>query len=236
MNKLINILNKIPNNHTTVIHSNLLCLGKKTLKHNKDDILKIIQNHFKKKIFLPCFNLTKKKIVNFDNYETTNKGLTTLAIKKKDFKRTLNPTHSYITNYNKIDLEKFKRNSFGKNSIFDFFLKKNFLWVSLGCGANDGFTILHHFEKKFNVHYRKVINREKIIISNEKRRDLKISYFARKSRIKNNFNNLIETLIKNKIIKQFKVNNYSICYFILDRNFEETIKSLYKENKKIFLI
>ena len=82
MNKLINILNKIPNNHTTVIHSNLLCLGKKTLKHNKDDILKIIQNHFKKKIFLPCFNLTKKKIVNFDNYETTNKGLTTLAIKK----------------------------------------------------------------------------------------------------------------------------------------------------------
>ena len=75
---------------------------------------------------------------------------------------------------------------------------------------------------------------KKIIISNEKRRDLKISYFARKSRIKNNFNNLIETLIKNKIIKQFKVNNYSICYFIFDGNFEETIKSLYKENKKFF--
>ena len=61
MNKLKKILNKIPKNHTTVIHSNLLCLGKKTLSHNKDNILNIIQNYFKKKIFLPSFNLTKKK-------------------------------------------------------------------------------------------------------------------------------------------------------------------------------
>ena len=236
MNKLKKILNKIPKNHTTVIHSNLLCLGKKTLSHNKDNILNILQNYFKKKIFLPSFNLTKKKIVNFDNYETTNKGLTSLAIEKKDFKRILNPTHSYITNYNKIDLEKFKQNSFGKNSIFDFFLKKNFLWVSLGCSANDGFTILHHFEKKFNVCYRKIINREKIIISNKKRNNLKISYFARKSRIKNDFNNLVQILIKNKIIKQFKVNNYLISYFKCDRNLEKKIKLLYKKNKKIFLI
>lgn len=236
MNKLINILNKIPNNHTTVIHSNLLCLGKKTLSHNKDDILKIIQNHFKKKIFLPCFNLTKKKIVNFDNYETTNRGLTTLAIKKTDFKRTLNPTHSYITNYNKIDLEKFKRNSFGKNSIFDFFLKKNFLWVSLGCNPNDGFTILHHFEKKFNVKYRKIIHRKKIIIYNKKKRYFDINYFARKSKVKNNFNNLVKILIKNKIIKQFKLNNYFISYFICNKNFEKKIRDLYKIDDKIFLM
>lgn len=228
------ILNKIPNKRPVVIHSDLLSFGREFIKVKKR-LRSIIYKHFDKGIAIPAFVFNSKKIVDFNKKEHSLGGLTNLFISDNNFKRTLNPIHSYIIN-KKISIDhKYYKNSFGINSIFDYFYKKNFLWVNLGAINNDGFSIFHHAEEICQVNYRKYIFFDKIIKNGKKKKLLKYRYYARKNKINYNFDKAVKLMIKNKIIRQIKVDKKKLILYGLSKpivNF--LIKKILKNNN--FLI
>lgn len=206
------ILSKIPNNYPTVIHSDLLSLGKYLL-NNQDEIKNTFIKHFSKGILIPAFNLNKKKILRFDKFEHSMGALTNMFIKKKNFFRILNPIHSYI--FSKITIKKniFKNKSFGNNSIFDLFYKKNFMWVNFGASNNEGFTLFHHAESICNVPYRYKVFFKRTIISKINKKKILYEYFARKRLISYNFDKAVNDMLKNKILKKINIKeNYFIIY------------------------
>jgi len=70
--------------------------------------------------------------------------------------------------------------SFGMGSFFDLAVKENFLWVMLGCGINEGCTLLHHAEEIVGVPYRNMIYLpRKIQDTDGTIRSIRYRYFAR---------------------------------------------------------
>lgn len=207
---LSKILKKIPNNNHVIIHSNLLILGK--ILKNKKLLKKKFLSRFKKGIIIPSFNLIKKKIINFNAYETSMGGLTNIFIKDKKFFRNNNATHSYIFNKLMINKNQFNHNSFGKNSIYDYFTKKNFLWVNFGAANNNGYTLFHHAEALVKVPYRKNLILTKYIKHQDGIIKNKFQYYARKKKIIYNFDKAVNIMLKKKIIKKVFFRNHSITY------------------------
>jgi hypothetical protein len=68
--KLKYFLKKNLSNKNLVIHSDFLKLNRKLLL-NQRKLKLIFSIHFNKSIFLPAFNLTKKKKLNFDKHESS---------------------------------------------------------------------------------------------------------------------------------------------------------------------
>jgi aminoglycoside N3'-acetyltransferase len=231
---MIIYLKKIPNNTPAIIHSDLLSFRRKITSHPQK-IKKDLLNHFKKGIFIPCFVLEKKKLINFDKFDHTLGGMTNLFIKDRQFKRTINPIHSYIYNYKEINENSFMYSSFGNNSIFNFFTKKNFIWINLGADFNSGFTIFHYIEEMCNVEYRKKIVIKKKILFKRKIYEIKYNYFSRKKKIIYNFNKLVNKMIDKNILKKITLQNgKSITYGHCKKIVDFAVKEL-KKNKK-FLI
>ena len=208
MKKIFNIL---PKKDPVIIHSDLLILGKKILK-DKKKLKKVFLKNFSRGLFIPSFNLNKKKNIRFDKYESSMGSLTNLFIKEKKFKRTVNPIHSYIyTGYKLNDLD-FQKSSFGENSIFNLFSKKNFIWINLGAINNHGYTIFHHAEELCKVKYRKYVFIKKKIIFKKKKYYITSKYYSRKRKNRYNFDKAINDMNKAKIVKIFKINNSTISF------------------------
>ena len=205
MKKISNIL---PTKNPVVIHSNLLVLGKKMLL-DKKRLKKTFLEKFNKGLFVPSFNINKKKIIRFDKNENTMRGLTNLLIKEKKFKRIINPVHSYIYANYSLNRSNYKRYSFGKNSIFDFFTQKNFTWINLGAENNAGYTIFHHAEELCKVKYRKYVSFKKSIMFKEKKISISYNYYSRKKKIIYDFDRPVRDMTKSRIIK---INNQIISY------------------------
>jgi aminoglycoside N3'-acetyltransferase len=208
---MITFLSKIPNHRPIVFHSDLLSLGKEIL-YNKKKIIKYFLCIFKKGIFVPSFNLEKKKTIRFDKFEHSMGAMTNLCIKDPTFKRIVNPIHSYIFSNINMNTLKYKNHSFGKKSIFNFFYENNCTWVNFGLNYNEGFTIFHHAEDLCNVKYRnRVLLKRKIQI--KKKFFINYNYFSRKKKIIYNFNKAVKAMINKKILKLiFLKNNKKILF------------------------
>ena len=211
---------KIPNNSPVIIHSDLLSFGKAIL-NKKDEIKKTFIKHFYKGVLIPSFILKKKKILRFDKFEHTMGALTSMFIKHKSFFRNVNPIHSYIFNKIKVNKEMFTNKSFGKDSIFNFFYEKNFIWINFGASNNEGFTLFHHAECICNVSYRKKVYFKRILILKRKKRQITYEYFARKKNILYNFDRAVKDMLSRKILKKIKIKKkrsiiYGKCVPIVD--------------------
>src|SRR6056300_1092166 len=194
---LENILEKIPNDNPVVIHSDLLIFGK-TLNDLKSELPLSLEKYFDKGIFLPSFTL-KNNCSNFDNNDNESGSLTNLFIKKKNFKRTFNPMHSYIYNNHFIIEKKYFIKSFGKKSIFEFFNKNNFNWINLGANVKSGFSIFHHCEEIAKVKYREYMPLNRSIIYKKKFYNFNYKYFGRKDlSLNTDYNIAVSDLIKNE--------------------------------------
>lgn len=205
------IINTLPKKSPVIIHSNLLILDKKILL-NKAKLKKIFLSNFKKGLFIPSFNLTEKKNIRFDKYENSMGSLTNLFIKDNNFKRTINPVHSYIYNNFNLNNQSFKNSSFGKTSIFNYFTINKFFWINFGAENNAGYTIFHHAEEMASVKYRKYVFFKKCIFLKNKKIAVSYRYYSRKKTINYNFDKAVRDMIQKKIIKSFSTKNGIVSF------------------------
>ena len=131
---------------------------------NYNEIPKIILKLFEKKIgkkktlFIPSFTgeiFSKKDKIDIYKDIDKGNGVISLSALKKKYYRTRHPIHSYLI-YGNLSEVKNKRfsSSWGKNSLLEFFSKKNARICNLGLPWNEGCAYLHRFEEIYNVPWR----------------------------------------------------------------------------------
>lgn len=137
-------------------------------------ILNMIENKVGKKrtLFLPAFtgnNFSKKKFFQIDKDIDKNNGSIPLAALKKKYFRTKQPIHSYLVYGNLKDVKKLKlKSSWGKNSLLEYFSKKNARICNMGLPWNKGCGYLHRFEETYKVPWRYNKKFTSIVIKNNK--------------------------------------------------------------------
>ena len=187
----------VEKNDNLIVHSNIALFG----SYNSN-LPKYIINHLLKfigksgSLAMPLYNLglSDKNIVNIskDYNKKINSILSKYYFNNYKVVKSSSIFHSHILSG---ALEKeFKLrdnfNSYGKNSDFDFFLKKNFKLILLGCDANEGCTYLHHVEFKTKRPFRIKKYFNFIVKKKSKIYKKKISYLVRKKNIFLNLNNI----------------------------------------------
>jgi|TARA_B110000240_G_scaffold157532_1_gene175235 aminoglycoside N3'-acetyltransferase len=109
-------------------------------------------------LILPSFSgeeFKKKKKFDIDRTIDRNNGILSLTAFKRKYFRTSNPIHSYLVYGVKKDLKERKFiSSWGKNSILEYFSKKNVRICNLGLPWNKGCAYLHRFEELYEVPWR----------------------------------------------------------------------------------
>ena len=204
--------------HFIIIHSNLLAFFKKT-HHNPKKIWDIIYDNYKDKtIIMPAFtfSICKNKKIVWDYKKTKSEtgSLTEFFRNTISLKRTIHPIHSvsiFGPNYKEIPDHNCK-SSFGAGSTWEWLSNnKNVCNLSMGIGLNGGATICHYPEQKHKVDYRYFkFFKAKIIDKKKNLSERKYSYYTRIKNKKfegiNNWKKCEIDLMKNKILKQIKIN------------------------------
>tara|TARA_B100000941_G_C28419120_1_gene507792 strand:+ start:14 stop:787 length:774 start_codon:yes stop_codon:yes gene_type:complete len=204
--------------HFIIIHSNLLAFFKKT-DHNPKKVWDIIYDNYKDKtIIMPAFtfSICKNKKIVWDYKKTKSEtgSLTEFFRNTISLKRTIHPIHSvsiFGPNYKEIPDHNCK-SSFGAGSTWEWLSNnKNVCNLSMGIGLNGGATICHYPEQKHKVDYRYFkFFKAKIIDKKKNLSERKYSYYTRIKNKKfegiNNWKKCEIDLMKNKILKQIKIN------------------------------
>ena len=193
-----------------------LCLRKQNIKVKLDNILDCLIKILGKEgtLVLPTFNWDFCNKKSFDYHKTVSKcgSLSNLALNRKEFKRTLHPIYSFAVygKYQKYLCNMKNKDSWSKNSPFNFFANSKSKFLFLGIDYKKSFTMDHYYEQKYKVNYRYKKNFKNIYIDKENKKKIKtFSMFVRKRKICDDTkisSNLDKILIKNKIMKEIKIN------------------------------
>ena len=204
------LLSKLPNDRPAVIHSDLLIFGK-SLKIIYKKIPENFEKYFKKGFYLPSFTFNKRNI-NFDKFVNESGALSNIFLRRRGYKRTINPLHSYVLKTKSPTAKKFVK-SFGKNSIYELFTNENLYWINFGADIKSGFSIFHHSEAVAKVFYRKEITLDRSIIYRNKVTKFKYRYFARKRKnLKISFNQAVNDLLEENLLKKIYFNKKFIYF------------------------
>jgi aminoglycoside N3'-acetyltransferase len=119
--------------------------------------------------------------------------------------------------------------SFGLRSDFNFFKKKNYKLLLLGCRPNQGATYIHQIEYIAKVPYRRI----KIIKLNYAKRKIKYYYFARsEKKIYENFDNFFKKIKKYYLTAELK---YGASHIISIKTLHNLGMFFIKKNKYTFV-
>ncbi len=109
-------------------------------------------------LLIPTFNFqfSNKGMYNYLKSPSTTGALGNTALRRKDFKRTMHPMHSFcVWGKDKEYLCNMKNlNSFGEDSPFAYMRKENVVQIMLGTDYQRSMTFVHYVEKKADVPYR----------------------------------------------------------------------------------
>ena len=227
-------------NKNFVFHSDLTIFGKELISLKGRLIEYIHQELNADNLAIPAFNLktNDKDYIDMKSIDLSMGSLPVEGVKacneKKGY-RTPNPIHSYCFFPDSNNIKLINNNkSFGDNSVFDFFIKNDFIWINFGASIDTGFTILHHLENIAKVPYRKQIEFNRNLYSGGKIKKLCYEYYARKNNsFSQNFHPAVKYLIKINALNQIKMNGKSI-YFGSSKNISKAI--LNKLTKDPYLI
>jgi len=216
-------------NQNFVFHSDLTILGKELLSLKGNLIKYIFQELKADNLAIPAFNFktNNKDDIDMKSIDLSMGSLSAEAIKacneKKGY-RTFNPIHSYCFFPETSNIKLINNNkSFGDNSVFDFFIKNDFIWINFGAPINSGFTIFHHLENIAKVPYRKQIKFNRNLLIDGKIKKLCFEYYARKNNsFLQNFSPAVKYLININALNEINVNGKSI-YFGSLKNISEAI-------------
>ena len=110
-------------------------------------------------LILPAFNFNLKNSQAFDPVKTlpVTGALAEAAMKRTDFLRTRHPLHSFLVSGKYAGELAARENlsSFGPDSPFAFFHRKDMLMLMLGTGVTEAFTFVHYVEELEKVRYRR---------------------------------------------------------------------------------
>jgi len=153
-----------------LIHSNTLPLIKSYRKKEKIERIEIerFSNIFidlfiemvtdEGTVFFPTFNwdFCKGKVFDYINTLSRTGSLTSIAMKRKDFKRTLHPIYSFTVKgkYQQYLCSLNNKNAFEKNSPLGFLYKVNGKILLINLDFQSSFTYAHYIEEQLNVDYR----------------------------------------------------------------------------------
>ena len=191
-------------------------------------------------IIVPSFTYSINKNNIFDNKKSKSK----LGQFSEDFRkiylpdRTNDPIFSVCV-YGKKSKKIMKlsyKDSFGKNSIFDYLYLENVKLICLGCELKV-VTFLHYIEQSLQVPYRefklfdtRVLNEKKKMIKT------KIKFFCRPDNINYSYN---LNILKREMIKQKKLYVYKLgrikSYSFKARDFFKICKNILKKNNKVLI-
>ena len=151
-------------------------------------------------IIMPSYTFGNE-IKVFDKKKLLTNRFTSLLVKEffkeNNLVRSTRPIHSHIGigRYKNILKTAFK-NSFGKNSDFDFFVKKKFKCLLLGCDFNEGGTYFINLEHMNNVPYRKKIFIKKKVLVNNRIKDFRFKYNIKNTKKKIDLNLGFKKMVK----------------------------------------
>lgn len=140
-----------------LVYSSLINIGKPYNKESIEIIIKELKNSIGPfgTLIIPTYTLNSFQnpyIFDIKNSQIMSGALAQIAVKDRDFTRTVHPIYSNsVYGFNK---ELYSNQSlstcFGEDSFFDIFSKnKNSVVLMLGLNFN-GCTIYHYFDQKYN--------------------------------------------------------------------------------------
>jgi len=191
-------------------------------------------------VIVPSFTYSINRNDFFDN----KKSISKIGQFSEDFRkiylpdRTNDPIFSVCVygKQSKIIKKLPYKDSFGKNSIFDYLYSENVKLICLGCELKV-VTFLHYIEQSLQVPYRefKIFN-TKVLNKKNKIINTKIKFFCRpaNSNYSYNLNKLKKEMVKQKklcICKFGRIKSYSFKA----RDFFEICKNILKNNNKVFI-
>ena len=170
-------------------------------------------------LLLPTYNFDfcKGNTYDYCNTMPMTGALPKIALSRKDFKRTKHPIHSfvvwgadkdYLCNLHNLS-------SFGHDSPFAYFYKKNTKNLTIGLDYKLGFSTVHYCEEKVGVNYRFLKKFNAFYIDENKKKELKTyQMYARKEphlKTVTGLNIKLDDILKlkNEYIK-YKINSSTI--------------------------
>jgi aminoglycoside N3'-acetyltransferase len=137
-------------------------------------ILNIIEDKIgkEKTLFLPAFtgkSFSTKKIFEIDKDIDKGNGYVPLTALKRGYYRTRQPIHSYLVYGDLKEVKKLKlQSSWGRNSLLEYFSKKNARICNMGLPWNKGCAYLHRFDQIYKVPWRYNKKFSSAIVKNNK--------------------------------------------------------------------
>ncbi len=172
-------------------------------------------------LILPAYTFHLHSGETFDRAKSlpTTGALAEAALKRPDFQRTRHPLHSFLVSGKYADELAAMDNisSFGADSPFAFFKKKNTLMVMIGTNVTDAFTFVHHAEEMEKVKYRKYrdIDIHYFDKNDEEGSWKKFRIYAKKSGRTMNLDGLEELFRKEGILKEDSFNGIGCSQVLL---------------------
>lgn len=189
-------------------------------------------------VIFPTYNWNFCKGIGFDYFTTACKtgSLGKIALTRKDFKRTRHPIYSFavfgkyqeeLCNINNID-------SFGSDSLFDFFREKNVKNYLIDVRLGRSFTYVHYVEQQSGVvNYRYIKEFSANYTDENGNTEEKIySMFVRDLDldVKNTIDLIEEDLINGGAEKIFKINSSKVKKIELGKAYDIIMNDI-KNNK-----
>ena len=221
-------LNFIPKNDNVILHVKLKELNKETKNYKK--LSKLLIAYFKrnfKTILIPVFTYSfcKKRKINLKTHKSETGRFSEEIRKIYKNQRTLDPIFSFIKIGAGLKLRKSINNiAFDNNSVFKKIYDKNFLIINIGLKQIVS-TQFHkiEFDKKVPYRYNKIFR------GTVNGKEISYKYFVRDRRYSLDRKKILKDLLKNKIVKQFKIGKLDIRYF-KTKNFSKFLEKRVSKN------
>ncbi len=186
-------------------------------------------------ILLPAFNYTLKSGQKFDIKKTEPiTGALSLAVfRRKDFRRTTHPLHSFMVwgKYADHLVNRNNKSSFGPDSPFAFLHEKEAKMLSLDLDLQHSLAQAHYIEEMENVYYRKMKSYKfDYVDSNGHSEKKEYLLFAKKRGFVNDVNPLYNVFEKEGISKEKVLNGVSFKITYLAKAFSIIRKDIIENN------
>jgi aminoglycoside 3-N-acetyltransferase len=172
-------------------------------------------------LLFPTYNWDFCRGLEFDYHKTPSMtgSLSSVALKRKDFKRTKHPIYSFAVwgKYQNLLYSMDNTDSFGTDSPFDFLYKKHGKNLIIDVDYQNCFTFVHYVEECTGVTYRYIKNFSAAYIDEQLKKEEKLfSMYVRNLELETeiNINPIGEVLEDKGIAVKKQINN--IPFIIID--------------------
>lgn len=191
-------------------------------------------------LIIPAYtdNLWSGDTFDIKKSRPTTGALSNKALRRSDFKRTMEPLHSVFVWGRDTDevLALNPESTFGKDGIFGFLHRKKAKMICVDVHLQNSFTFVHYVEEKLKVKYRKYYHLEMDMIDeNGESRSKKIAFHTKRPWILTDLYDLQQSLGADRVKQNFKFRNSKIQYFELDKAYKYVIKYI-RSGKKLYHI